>query len=132
MSTMSLIAIVDDDESSREAAKGLLNSLGFTVEAFPSALDFLASPHILRNTCCLVADVNMPHMTGVELYGRLAELGCAIPIILITAYPDDSVRARAMADGVICYLSKPCDADTLLGCVRSALKGSIASHTNTD
>jgi FixJ family two-component response regulator len=98
-----------------------MKSRGFTVEAFPSAVDFLAFPNV-RDTSCLIADVHMPRMTGIELHRRLVESGYAIPTILITAYPDDSVRARALADGVICYLTKPCDEDALLGCVSSALE----------
>ena len=98
-----------------------MKSRGFTVEAFSSAVDFLASPN-LRNTSCLIVDVHMPRMTGIELHRRLVEAGYAIPTILITAYPDDSVRARALADGIICYLTKPCDEDALLGCVWSALE----------
>jgi CheY-like chemotaxis protein len=121
LSTKSLISIIDDDESYREATKALMKSLGFRVEAFPSALDFLASPHRHR-TSCVIADINMPRMTGVELHRHLVESGSAIPVILITAYPDDSGRARAMTDGIIGYLSKPCDEDALLGCIRSALK----------
>jgi FixJ family two-component response regulator len=119
--TKTLISIIDDDEAVREAIAGLIKSLGFAVEAFSSALDFLACPNA-RDTSCLIADVHMPRMTGVELHRRLMELGYAIPTILITAYPDDSVRARALADGVICYLSKPCEQDALLGCVCLALE----------
>jgi FixJ family two-component response regulator len=115
-----LISIVDDDESVREATKGLMKSLGFTAEAFPSAAAFLTSRH-LRRTACLIADVNMPGMTGPELHDRLMALGRTIPTILITAYPDDNVRARALAAGVIGYFKKPFDEDDLLGCIRSAL-----------
>jgi len=64
----------------------------------------------------------MPGMTGVELHSRLSELGYSIPTILITAYPDDSVRTRALAEGVVCYLSKPFDREALLGCIRTALE----------
>ncbi len=120
MAKKPLISIVDDDESVREATKGLMKSLGFTVEAFPSAEDFLASRH-LRRTSCLIADVNMPGMTGLELHRRLKAAGKTIPTILITAYPDDGVRARALTNGVICYLSKPFDEDDLLVCISSAL-----------
>jgi FixJ family two-component response regulator len=120
MPKKTLISIVDDDESVREALTGLMKSVGFTVEAFPSAGDFLAYPNI-HDTSCLIADVQMPQMSGVELHSLLVRSGNAIPTILITAYPDDSVRARALADGVICYLSKPFYGDVLLGCVRSAL-----------
>ena len=117
-----LISIVDDDQSVREATKGLMKSLGFTAEAFSSAADFFASRH-LRRTACLIADVNMPGMTGPELHHHLMALGNIIPTILITAYPDDNVRVRALAAGVVCYLKKPFDEDDLLGCIRSALDG---------
>lgn len=121
MSTKNLISIIDDDEGMREAIKGLMRSLGFAVAVFPSAVDFLAYSNF-RKTSCLIADVQMTGMTGVELYSLLRESGYAIPTILITAYPNDSVRARVLADGVICYLSKPFDEDALLGCIYSALK----------
>ncbi len=116
-----LISVVDDDEDVREALAGLMKSLGFKVEAFESAMDFLGSPHP-GATGCLIADVHMPHMTGVELHRHLVKSGHAIPTILITAYPDDNVRTRALADGVICYLTKPFDEHALINCVRSALK----------
>ena len=115
-----LISIVDDDDSFREAMSSLMKSLGFEVEAFSSAEDFLASPR-LGSTSCLIADVHMPTMTGIDLHQRLVASGSTIPVILITAYPDDNVRARALAAGVICYLSKTFDDDALLGFVRTAL-----------
>ena len=115
-----LISIVDDDESVREATEARMESLGFRAQTFRSAADFLASAEI-GTTSCVVADINMPHMTGVELYRRLVDLGHAIPTILITAYPDDEVRARALAEGVLCYLVKPFDDEDLLRCVRSAV-----------
>jgi len=118
--TKALISVVDDDESLREALTGLLRSLGFAVEAFPSAVDFLASPTI-GNTSCLIADIHMPRVTGIELHSRLTELGYAIPTILITAYPDDAVRARALANGVVCYLRKPFDDDALIACIGKIL-----------
>ena len=116
-----LISIIDDDEDFREALQGLMTSMGFRVEAFSSALDFLARTNIC-DTSCLIVDVHMPRMTGIELHRRLVESGYAIPTILITAYPDESVRVRAMADGVIGYLTKPCDSEELLACVSSALE----------
>src|SRR4029077_16926758 len=119
--TRTLISVIDDDESVREAIRDLLESLGFTVAAFASALDFLASSNI-RDTSCLIADVQMPRMSGVELHSRLVESGYAVPTILITAYPYDSVRAHVLAQGVICYLSKPLDEAALVGCVRSVLE----------
>ena len=123
-----LISIIDDDEGMREAMRGLMRSLGFAVAVFPSAVDFLADSNF-RETSCLIADVQMTEMTGVELYSRLRKSGYAIPTILITAYPNDSVRARVLADGVICYLSKPFDDDALLGCVYSALKREYPAET---
>ena len=115
-----LISIVDDDESMREAIKGLMRSLGYRVEAVASAPEFLSSPHV-RRTSCLIADMQMPGMTGLELHQRLSISGKPIPTILITAYPDDGVRERALSAGVVGYLSKPFEEDDLLACVRSAL-----------
>jgi CheY-like chemotaxis protein len=116
-----LISIVDDDEDFRAAITDLLRTIGLTVEAFPSAADFLASPN-MRDTSCLIADVHMPRMTGIELQRHLVESGNAVPTILVTAYPDESDRARALENGVICYLTKPVDGDGLLGCVSTALE----------
>jgi FixJ family two-component response regulator len=115
-----LISIVDDDESVREATKGLMRALGFLAETFGSAEDFLQFDR-LRNTACLIADVQMPRMSGIELHRRLVGSGMSIPTILITAYPDDSVRVRALEAGIVCYLTKPFNKDDLLGCIRSAL-----------
>jgi FixJ family two-component response regulator len=115
-----LISIVDDDESMREAAKGLMKSLGYTAETFPSAEDFLQSQQVPR-TACLIADVNMPGMSGLDLHRHLSTAGNRIPTILITAYPDNTVRERALNAGVICYLSKPFDEGDLLSCIHSAL-----------
>lgn len=120
MPSKTLISIVDDDKSVREAIAGLINWLGFQVEMFTSAVEFLSSPGI-ADSSCVIADVQMPHMTGIELHRRLTQLGYAIPTILITAYPSEADRERVLADGVICYLSKPLDKDTLIECIRSAL-----------
>ena len=116
-----LISIIDDDQLFRESMRKLLMLLGYTVEEFSSAGDFLAS-RVLPETACLVTDVHMPGMSGVELHGRLIKLGYAIPTILLTAYPDDLARDRALKDGVVCYLSKPVDDWDLERCLRSALK----------
>ena len=115
-----MISIVDDDEPIREAVKGLMKSLGYRAEATASAEEFLRSPHV-RRTSCLIADVQMPGMTGLDLHRYLSASGKPIPTILITAYPDDGVRERALAAGVIGYLSKPFDENDLLTCIRSAL-----------
>jgi len=116
-----LISIVDDDQPFRESMRKLVTLMGYTVEAFSSAADFLASP-LLPDTACLIADIHMPGMTGAELYGRLINLGYAIPTILVTAYPDEVVRERALKDGVVYYLSKPLDDEDLERCIRAALK----------
>ena len=121
MLNRALISIVDDDQSFRESMREVVMLLGYTVEAFPSAADFLAS-RFVPETACLVADVHMPGMTGVELHGRLIKLGYAIPTILVTAYPDEVVRDRALKDGVACYLGKPVDDGDLERCLRSAVK----------
>lgn len=117
---MKVISVVDDDESMREAISGLMKSLGYTTQAFASAEEFLNSLQVPR-TCCLIADVQMPGMTGIELYRHLVASGQTIPTILITAYPDDSARQRALGDGVVCYLSKPFDENDLLACIQSSL-----------
>jgi|SRR5262245_3590198 len=116
-----LISIIDDDQLFRESMRKLVTLLGYAVEEFPSAADFLAS-NVLPKTACLVTDVHMPGMTGVELHGLLVKLGHTIPTILVTAYPDEAVRDQALKDGVICYLSKPVDDADLERCLRSALK----------
>lgn len=116
-----LISIVDDDESVREATKGLMRAVGFIAETFASATDFLKADGA-RRTSCLIVDMQMPGMTGLELYGRLVASGNPIPTILITAYSDDRVRARALKAGVMCYLSKPFSEGDLLGCIQSALR----------
>jgi FixJ family two-component response regulator len=116
-----LISIVEDDEHFRESMIKLVKLLGYTVDAFPSAADFLVSPS-LAQTACLVTDVHMPGMTGVELYRHLVDAGYTIPTILVTAYPDEVVRDRALKDGVVCYLSKPVDDDHLERCLHSALQ----------
>jgi FixJ family two-component response regulator len=116
-----LISIIDDDDVVRKAIARLIKSLGYKVQAFPSAVAFLKSPCV-QDTACLITDIQMPHMTGVELHGHLVKSGQPIPTILITAYLDESVRTRVLANGVVCYLIKPFAADTLLACVRTALE----------
>ena len=120
MPNASLVSVVEDDQFFRESMRRLMRSLGYSVETFPSAADFLASPRLVE-TACLIADVHMPAMTGLELHRRLIDAGYAIPTILVTAYPDDDVRARALNDGVVCYLRKPVDEKHLMRCLRAAL-----------
>jgi FixJ family two-component response regulator len=120
MSKAHLVSVVEDDQPFRESMGRLMRSLGYTVEAFPSAAEFLVSPR-LAETACLIADVHMPAMTGIELYRHLIDAGRAIPTILVTAYPNDVDRDRALNDGILCYLRKPVDEQRLLRCVRAAL-----------
>jgi FixJ family two-component response regulator len=120
MPTAFLVSIVEDDRFFRDSMRRLMKSLGYTAEAFSSAADFLASPRLVE-TACLIADVNMPAMTGIELHRHLIERGHAIPTILVTAYPNDVARSRALKEGVTCYLSKPVDEEQLKRCLRSAL-----------
>src|SRR5262245_37392813 len=96
-----LISVVDDDRFFRESMSRLTRSLGYTVDIFSSAADFLASPR-LAETACLIADVHMPAMTGLELYRRLIDTGNAIATILVKAFPNDADLARALERGVLC------------------------------
>jgi FixJ family two-component response regulator len=120
-----VIAIVDDDESAREGTADLIKSMGFIAKAFVQAESFLQSDSIL-GTACLITDVRMPGMTGIELHERLVGSGKAIPTILVTAFPNDRDRAQAMRSGITGYLTKPFSEDELLGCIRVALKDSEA------
>ena len=115
----SLISVVDDDEFFRDSMRRLLKSLGYIVAVFPSAGEFLASSK-LAITACLVADVHMPALSGIDLYKRLIESGHVIPTILVTAYPDDRAQERMLKLGVECYLSKPLEEAHLISCLRSA------------
>jgi FixJ family two-component response regulator len=125
-----LISIVEDDQPFRESMRKLMTALGYTVEAFPSAADFLASP-LLAETACLVSDVQMPEMTGVELHRHLIDAGHAIPTILVTAYPDATTGKRALKDGVVCYLPKPVDDEHLERCLRSAMESGRPDGENS-
>jgi len=125
MSIKPSIAVVEDDESVREATIGLLRSHGFIAKGFASADEFLKSNRI-RITSCLIADVQMPNMSGLALYGHLVAVGTPIPTILITAYPDDNVRVRALNAGVTGYLPKPFKETDLLDCIAAAAKHGVA------
>jgi FixJ family two-component response regulator len=120
-----LISIVEDDQFLRASLKRLMRASGYTVEVFASAAEFLAFPG-LDEFGCLIADINMPGITGLELFRRLMSAGRPIPTILITAYPDEAARKRALNDGALCYLTKPFVDNDLLSCVRMALDGAKA------
>ena len=115
-----VIAIVDDDNSVREALRALIRSLGYVTATFVCAEDLLKSRR-RRSISCVIADVQMPGMTGPELYDRLIASGTPIPTIFITAYPDERARERALRAGAIGYLTKPFSEDDLLACIHSIL-----------
>jgi FixJ family two-component response regulator len=116
-----VISIIDDDESVRIATQRLVKSLGFIGHTFPSAAEFLQSPHV-NGTSCVIADVQMPGIGGVELQALLLAKGNVTPMIFITAFPDEGIRARVLENGAIAFLSKPCDGPTLIRCLEAALK----------
>jgi FixJ family two-component response regulator len=116
-----VISIVDDDESVRTATASLVQAVGFRAYSFASGEDFLHSSRV-SETSCLISDIQMPSMSGVELQNLLIAQGHRIPIIFITAYPDDKVEARVVDAGAICFLSKPFDAQTLITHLREAVK----------
>lgn len=115
-----LIAIVDDDESVRVAMGGMVESFGYAPVTFESADDFLKSDK-LPDASCLILDVQMPGMSGLELHSQLIASGRRIPTIFVTAFPDKRVRDRAMRAGGVCFLAKPFGRNDLLGCIESAL-----------
>ena len=120
MPRSALVSIVEDDDLLRASMGRLMRSLGFAVETFASAAGLLESPR-LAETDCLIADVNMPAMTGIELYRHLVKTGRAVPTILITAYPNELDRISALNEGVVCYLEKPVDQQALIRCLDAAL-----------
>jgi FixJ family two-component response regulator len=122
LSTLSVISVIDDDASVRAATDNLLRSHGYIVHTFESAEEFLRSIY-LNDTSCVIADVQMPAMSGLDLLMRMRTQGQRAPFIFITAFPDDSVRAQALAAGAICFLSKPFAAPALINCLESALEG---------
>jgi FixJ family two-component response regulator len=115
-----VISIVDDDKSVREATKGLVRSLGYGAAAFASAEDFLQSDHV-NDTACLITDVQMPGLSGVELQSRLIAQGNRTPIIFITAFPEERIRTRALEAGAVGFLSKPFNEDRLIEYIHAAL-----------
>jgi len=117
---MPLISIVDDDESVREAVGGLLKALGFETQVFACADDFLRSARAWT-TGCVITDVHMPKMSGLELQARVSQDGHRIPFIFITAFPDDQIRRRALKEGAVCFLNKPFTEAELVAGIRLAL-----------
>jgi FixJ family two-component response regulator len=119
--TKNLISVVDDDDSVRRTTTLLIESFGFRAAAFESAESFLRSGQ-LHDTSCLIVDVQMPGMNGLQLQQHLTAAGCGIPIIFITAYDDKESRQRAMQAGAVAFLGKPFSDEPLLQTIRSALR----------
>ena len=120
MPRTAVLAIVDDDPSVREALTSLVRALGYVAVTFECAEDLLKSRR-RASVSCLITDLQMPGMTGLDLHRQLSASGKPIPAILITAFPDERARERALQAGVICYLTKPFSEDNLLACLRSIL-----------
>ena len=120
-----IVMIVDDDDSIRKAVRRLMKSYGFAVETFASAEEFLGSDRLAK-TSCLILDVHMPGMNGLELQKRLVASGSVVPIIFITAFTDDCARAQAMNAGAAGYLAKPFSDDELLNCIHAVLQNAGA------
>ena len=120
MATHSRIAIIDDDFAVREATKGLLRSLGYTTMTFESVESFLSSNELSR-TSCILTDIRMPGMGGVALQTFLAVNGYKLPIIFMTAFPDERTKKQVLDAGANGYLAKPCDQDHLIRCIERSL-----------
>ena len=116
-----IIAIVDDDEAVREATNMLVRSLGYNASTFGSADEFLKSEQV-HDTSCLITDLHMPGLSGLDLQDRLIARGHRIPIIFITGFPDDTARARAMKAGALAFLTKPINQHHLIDHLEKALK----------
>jgi FixJ family two-component response regulator len=115
-----VISVIDDDASIRVAIDSLLRARSYIVYTFASASEFLQSPH-LDEAACVITDVRMPNMSGVELQTAVRNQGRSVPFIFVTAFPEESARIQALHDGAVCFLSKPFDAPTLIRCVEAAL-----------
>jgi len=120
-STTKLVAIVDDDDLMRSALQGMLKSVGLPSQAFASAEEFLQSGQ-QQQTTCLIADIRMPGISGLELQAKLNAERCRIPTIFITAHGDTKMRMQALRAGAVEFLSKPFDDEALLGSIRAALE----------
>jgi FixJ family two-component response regulator len=122
LSTISVISVIDDDASVRTATNNLLRSHGYTVRTFASAEEFLRSTH-LNDTSCVITDVQMSVMSGLDLLTMICAQGYRVPFIFITAFPDESVRARALEAGAVGFLAKPFAGPALIKCLDTALQG---------
>ena len=120
MANPPLIAVVDDDDSVRESLRGLIRSVGFAVNVFASAEEFLSWPDLAK-TDCLILDVRMPGMNGPELHRQLVASHCEIPVIFITAHGDEAARSRALGNGAVDYLLKPFSEEAILKAIDEGL-----------
>jgi len=120
LSTLSVISVIDDDASVRTATNNLLSSHGYVIQTFVSADDFLRSAR-LDESSCVIADVQMPGMSGLDLLTHMRSHGYTVPFVFITAFPDESVRARALKAGAIGFLAKPFAGPVLIDCIETAL-----------
>ncbi|MFY9837646.1 MAG: response regulator [Xanthobacteraceae bacterium] len=118
-----MIAIIDDDVCAREATAVVIRSLGYALATFASAEDFLGSDQV-NDTSCLITDLHLPGLSGLELYQRLRANGFAVPTIIVTGNPDETTRTQALAAGAVAFLSKPFDKKTMDDCVKTAFTGS--------
>lgn len=116
------ISIIDDDDSLRAALAGLIRSLGYRVSAHASAEDFLVAGEASQSAC-IVSDIHMPGLSGIELTQHLAQAGYVVPVIMITARTEAGLRERALASGALCVLQKPFAAEALIDCLDKALAG---------
>jgi FixJ family two-component response regulator len=118
------ISIVDDDPSVRSATEGWVRSIGLSARTFSSAEEFLRSPSV-SDTACIISDVAMPGMSGIEMLDALIEQGYRVPVIFVTAFSDEGARKRALNAGAIGFLAKPFDGRSLIACLGKALRSNI-------
>lgn len=121
MSKLPIVAIIDDEESVRATTDSLVRSLGYIVHTFASAEEFLRSDW-LNDFACVMTDVQMPGMSGVQLQDHLRGQDYRVPFIFFTAFPDEKTRAHALAAGAVCYLTKPFEGDGLVQCLQAAVE----------
>ncbi|SEJ94676.1 response regulator transcription factor [Pseudomonas sp. NFR16] len=124
MARNAIISIIDNEDSIRSSVGSLIRSAGFSVDLFCSAESFVYSTNF-SETVCLIVDIQMPGMSGLELQSLLVKSGIKIPIIFITGFADPSIRKRAMDGGAVCILDKPFQSDNLIKCVERALNASV-------
>ena len=121
MQNAPIVSIIDDDQDVRQAVQRLMRSRGFATRTFASAEEFLQSPS-LHETACVITDIQMPGMTGIDLHDVMLKQGPRLPVIFLTAFPDDRTEKRALQAGALGFLTKPFDAKTLVSLVDTAVQ----------